>query len=90
MDAVSQLDLCSTIPLIRILLLLLDVDIRKLIKYYTDWHGVDEDSKSFAIQGGDWTGIDQAGVMDRTMDDLSVDIHFYVASLKNKNSLSRY
>ena len=35
------------------------------IKYYTDWHDVDEDSKTIVNHGGGWTNEAQVGIMLR-------------------------
>ena len=59
-------------------------------KYYTDWHDVDEDLRTIAIQGGAWTDISYAGITHRDPWNSPSAISGDVASLKNKNSLSRY
>ena len=52
----------------------------KLIKYYTDYHDVDEDSRTILIQGGYWTY--ETGIARRDMT-YNPDGHTYiVASLK--------
>ena len=40
-------------------------DISRLIKYYTDFHDVDEDGTTISIQGGEWPAGNTAGIMVR-------------------------
>ena len=57
---------------------------------YTDGNHVDEDSKNITNQGGAWPDAAVIGIMYRNMYDSSVNISsIFVASLKNKNSLSQ-
>jgi len=39
------------------------------IKYYTDWHDVDEDSTGIPNYGGRWSIEVEAGIMRRSMGD---------------------
>ena len=61
-------------------------------KYYTDWHDVDEDSKTILYQGGYWPDgtTTRVGVLRRAMDYVANTTDNIVASLKKiKNSLSQ-
>ena len=55
-------------------------NISKLIKYYTDTHDVDEDSRTFTIQGGCWLDQNQAGTPQRYMWYATTTALSYVAS----------
>lgn len=57
----------------------LSVDISKLIKYYTDYHDVDEDRTTICDQGGYWN-LNPAGVTCRILNDLFTDVFDTVAS----------
>jgi hypothetical protein len=63
----------------------------KLIKYYTDYHDVDEETRTIAHYGGDLVdnGGTGAGITRRNLYHSSTDFYDFVASLKNKNSLSQ-
>ena len=58
----------------------LSVDISKLIKYYTDHHEVDEDSRTISAQGGSSTRRSEAGITFRDLFSVStatwVDVAF--------------
>ena len=62
----------------------------KLIKYYTDGHNADEDLATIVDQGGFWIEESREGIIYRCMDCDPFATLGHVASLKNKNSLSRY
>ena len=57
---------------------------------YTDWHHVDEELRAITLQNGYWTDGNLAGITYREMKYYSTTTFDCVASLKNKNSLSRY
>ena len=57
----------------------------KLIKYYTDWHDVDEDLRTMFLRGGYWEMIDKVGVTQQNMYDTPDRVYASVASLKNKD-----
>ena len=82
---VSSFDTCSLSPM-QPLVLLLDVDISRLIIYYTDMHYVDEDMSAISNQGGYQAHGKPAGIAYRN---LSISPSFgdpYVASSNMKNS----
>jgi hypothetical protein len=54
-----------------------------LIKYYTDYHDVDEDLRTVTGYGGRWESGSTTGIADRNMIDPSTNAHIAVAS-KNK------
>ena len=58
--------------------------------YYTDEHNVDEDATTIANYGGRWDKTSSVGITLRELFDTSSGAANTVASLKNKNSLSRY
>ena len=62
------------------MLLFLDVDISRLIIYYTDWHDVDEDLMNMARQGGFWGHNVLAGFCDRSMSSLMDTLDIIVVS----------
>ena len=41
----------------------------KLIKYYTDWHDVDEDLRTILMHGGYWVHDVFTGIAHRDMED---------------------
>ena len=47
------------------MLLLISIKCQAIEVYYTDFHGVDEDSMTIVDHGGDWTPNLWAGVMYR-------------------------
>ena len=60
----------------------------KLIKYYTDWQDVDEDSRTIINHGGHDTYGITAGAACRHMYDIHTNTYSYVASVqKNKQDL---
>ena len=57
------------------------------LKYYTDFHDVDEDSKTITSQGGRWGYEDMAGIARRTTNDTPTSVSDVVAyKYNNKNS----
>ena len=57
--------------------------------YYTDEHDVDENMVTIMNQSGMWLNGSMVGITIRTMNDTPTSSPDYVASLKNKNSLSQ-
>ena len=45
-----------------------------MIKYYTDWHNVDEDMLTISALGGNWDSFDHAGVVYRDTDESPASI----------------
>jgi hypothetical protein len=58
-----------------------------LIKYYTDWHDVDEDVKAITHHGRYWGGESYAGITQRGVRDNPTDSQDSVA-YKNNHTLS--
>ena len=56
------------------------------LKYYTDWHDVDEEFKTITDYGGYWLEQSMVGVMDRNMYDPTTTSASNVAYKYNKNS----
>ena len=54
----------------------------KLIKYYTDWHDVDEESMTEVNYGGMWDFYDTAGFMRRNLSDPVNSVYVSFASRK--------
>jgi len=81
---VSHVDMCSPSPM-QPLMLLLDVDISRLIIYYTDYHDVDENARNIAGCGGDMFSGNAIGVTFRDMNNISTNISTYVASSDIRN-----
>ena len=57
----------------------------KMIKYYTDYHGVDEDMTTIARCGGMWVDTSE-GIVYRTLDFAPTRTSDYVA-YKDKNTI---
>ena len=57
---------------------------------YTDGYDVDEDTRTLSAHGDQWEYGNSAGITYRSMTRAPTDTLSAVASLKNKNSLSRY
>lgn len=68
---------------LRIISELIKIQVDTLIKYYTDFHYVDEDLTAISNQGGSWTYATQAGVTYRDTDETPTITYDTVASLKN-------
>ena len=81
---VSSFDTCSLSPM-QPLVLLLDVDISRLIIYYTDNQDVDEDLRTISAHGGNWYYANEAGVTHRHMFDASTNVYDIVASSNMQN-----
>lgn len=75
---------------VTLMLLLISTKCPAIEVYYTDLHDVDEDRMTILEQGGPWRFGDVAGVTRRAVTDDPSSTVDSVASLKNKNSLSRY
>ena len=60
-----------------------------MITYYTDFHDVDEDLKTFPTQGGYWIAGNMAGIVDRPVSD-TVVASIHIASRKNKWLILEY
>ena len=68
---------------LRIISELIKILVDTLIKYYTDVHDVDEETRATARCGGNWVNEVYVGIMRRDMQHNSTDYYDYVASLKN-------
>ena len=62
----------------------------KMFIHYTDFHNVDEDMVTISLYGSNWLHGSKAGISYRDTDESPTISYNTVASLKNKNSLSRY
>ena len=62
------------------------VDISKLIIYYTNFHDVDEETRTVIVHGGYWGHSQSAGIVHRNLDAWVVPTvsRNPVASKKNK------
>ena len=67
---------------LRIISELIKILVDTLIKYYTDWHGVDEDETTITSCGGAWYDNIAAGIMYRLVYVSSTSSPIDVASLK--------
>ena len=56
------------------------------LKYYTDWHDVDEDVPTIVRLGGDRTRRTEVGITQRDMNDIRTNTYGAVAYKYNKNS----
>ena len=61
---------------------------KKLIKYYTDYHDVDEELRTGVRQGGEWNNGNTDGIARRDMFVDPTATEDIVASLKNNHTLS--
>ena len=64
----------------------------KLIKYYTDWHDVDEETRTILAYGGywdTWGKSEAAGMMCRHMYDIHTNTYDVVASVCQHLKLSK-
>ena len=53
----------------------------KTIKYYTDWHNVDEDTTTVPVQGGMWDYESGVGITRQDTDRISSQLADFVASM---------
>ena len=51
------------------------------IKYYTDWHNVDEDMTTVPVQGGMWDYESGVGITRQDTDRISSQLADFVASV---------
>ena len=65
-------------------LIKIQVDISKLIKYYTDFHDVDEDIDTIPSQGGNWDWTNGAGAYLRQPDNPLDITYVSVALIKHR------
>ena len=56
------------------------------LKYYTDYHDVNEDVRTITSYGGHYNAENTVGVMDRNPSSNPTEVHEFVAYKYNKNS----
>ena len=67
---------------LRIISELIKILVDMLIKCYTDKHDVDEDLKTIATHGANWSSSTMAGIALRFVFDPPTNSGYHVASLK--------